>query len=131
MRRKQIKESILPRQLVVLTALFLLLAGVFGVATVGLRQEIATSGAEARRMESRLAEIERFMGKYTGEIAIAMSPGHLEAQNRALQLGLRPPLEEQVVRVNVETQLRFAQQRWQQVVEAPVERISFYVPRNN
>jgi hypothetical protein len=130
MKRKPSKNSILPSQLFVLTFLFIFLAGVFGVVTVGLRQEIATSGAEVRRMESRLTEIDRFMGKYTGEIAIAMSPGQLEAKNRSLQLGLRPPLEEQVVRVNVETQLRFAQQRWQQMVEAPVETISFYVLRN-
>lgn len=128
---KREMKSILSRQLVFLTFIFVFVAGAFGVVTVGLRQEIATSGAEARAMERRLTEIDRFISKHSGEIAIAMSPAQLEAQNHYFQLGLRAPQEDQVVRVNAETQIRFAEQRWRQLVEVPTETVSFFAPEYN
>lgn len=129
MKRKQ--KSTLPRQLVILTFLFIFVAGLFGLATVGLRQQIADSAAQARAMENRLREINRSLTIYTGEIAIAMSPARLEAQNEFYQLGLRAPREAQVVRVDADTQIRFAQQRWQQLVTVPEETLSFFAPENH
>lgn len=130
MKRK--KESILSRQVVIIAFLFIFFVGSFGLATVSLRQQIATSAAQARSMERRLVELERLDSRLTGEIAMAMSPAFLEAQNERFELGLRQPQENQVIRVNKETQVRFAQQRWNQIVSAQEETsFSFYVPESN
>lgn len=124
------KRSNLGRQLLVLTFLFVFVSGSFGLATVFLRQQIAVTAAETRSMERQLDEINRLNGKLTGEIALAMSPFHLEAQNQRFSLGLRQPQENQVVRVDAETQVRFAQFRWDQLVNAPEEpQFTFYADR--
>lgn len=129
---KQKKNSILSRQMVIMAFLFIFFLGSFGLGTVGLRQQIATSAAQARAMERRLVELDRIGSKLTGEIAMALSPVHLEAQNERFQLELRQPRENQVVRVNSETQTRFAQRRWEQVVSVPEETtVSFYAPEKN
>lgn len=130
MKRK--KGSLLSRQFGVLAFLFIFFVGSFGLATVWLRQQIAVSAEQARLMERRLVELERSESSLTSQIAIAMSPSQLEAQNERLQLGLRQPRENQVVRVDRETQTRFAQFRWNQLVNVPKETsISFYVPESN
>lgn len=67
-------------------------------------------------MERRLQEVERQEGKLTVEIALALSPLHLEQQNVRFALGLRQPQERQVVRVDSETQQRFVQFRQDQFV---------------
>lgn len=130
MRRKT--NSNFWRRLATLTFLFIFVAGSFGLATVWLRQKIAVSGAETRSMERRLAEIERAESRYTGEIALALSPYHLETQNQRFELDLRQPREEQVVRVDAETQTRFAQFRWNQLVSTAEENsFSYYSPERN
>jgi hypothetical protein len=120
------------RHLLVLTFLFILFAGSFGLATVWLRQQIAHAGLETRVMERRLAEVERFDLRLTSEIAMATSPFTLEQLNQHYNLGLRPPRESQLVQVNAETQIRFAQFRWDQLVSLQEETLfSFYTSENN
>ncbi len=125
------KRSYLGRQLLVLTFLFVFFAGSFGLATVWLRQQIAIAGSETRAMEQRLADVERFDAKLTGEIALAMSPFFLEQQNARFALGLRQPQEKQVVRVDSRTQERFAQFRSDQLASVPDQpRFSLNSERN-
>lgn len=113
------RKSYLGRNLLALTFLFVFFAGSFGLATVWLRQQIAIAGSETRAMEQRLADVERFDAKLTGEIALAMGPFFLEQQNARFALGLRQPQEKQVVRVDARTQERFARFRSDQMVSLP------------
>lgn len=119
------KKSRFGRQLVVLSFLFVFVTGLFALVTVGLRQRIATIGERNRAMEQRLVEVERMLSRQAAEIAIALSPAHLEAQNAAFQLGLRAPREDQIVRVNAETQVRFVQRRSEQLGSGRVEPLKF------
>lgn len=128
---KSLPRRHLGRQLLVLIFLFVFISGSFGLATVFLRQQIAVTATETRALDSRLADIERLNSKLTGEIALAMNPFHLEAQNQRFSLGLARPKENQVVRVNAETQIRFAQFRWNQLVDASQEtEFTFYADRH-
>jgi hypothetical protein len=126
MKSRYRNRSPFGRHLLVLIFLFVFIAGSFGLATVWLRQQIALTATETRAMERRLVDLERLDSKFTGEIALAMSPFFLEAQNQRFSLGLRQPQENQVVRVDSETQIRFAEFRWNQLVSVPEEsRITF------
>lgn len=112
--------------------LFIFLVGSFGLATVALRQQIATSAARAVEMERRLVELSRFESRHTSEIAMTLSPAYLEAQNQRFGLGLRQPRENQVVRVDSETQIEFAARRWNQIVSVPPEdTFTLYAPDSN
>jgi hypothetical protein len=126
------KQNHFGRHLLVLTFLFILFAGSFGLATVWLRQQIAESAVATRAMERRLAEIERLDLKLTSDLAMATKPFNLELLNQRHALGLRPPLDSQLVQVAGETQVRFAQFRWNQLVSLPPETyFSFYALERN
>ncbi|SRR5690606_24031968 len=120
------------RQVAVLVFLFVFFVGTFGLVTVWLRQQIAETATRARAMERRLVEIERHESRLTGEIAIAMSPAFLDAQNRRFDLGLRPASPEQVVRIDSTEQIQFARRRWDRLVTAESEgTLTFYEPARN
>lgn len=114
--KKRIQKSPLLTILWWTTLAFLAIAGSFGVATVHTRHKIAATAAESRAIDRRLVEAERINARLTGEIAIATSPARLKELNIALNLGLRPPIERQIVRVTAEAQERFAAFRWNQLV---------------
>lgn len=83
-------------------------------------------------MERRLVELERLESRLTGEIAISVSPGYLEEQNQRFRLGLRRASEDQVVYIDNKQQIRFAENRWDQVVRLPEEnRLTFYMSDPN
>jgi len=126
------KKSSFGRNLFIMTFIFVFVAGSFGLGTVWMRQQIAVAAAETRAMERRLADVERMRDKVVGEIATSTTASFLEEQNRRFNLGLRRPQENQVVRVNVETQERFAQARWNQLVSLPSEpQVRFYTAERN
>lgn len=114
------KNSVNPlgQRLVILTCLFLIASGVFGVGTVWLRHEIATAGTATRVLENRLAELERHEARVTSEIAQSLHPAFLKMQNERFSLGLRPAREEQVIRVSAEEQERFVRMRAETLARA-------------
>ncbi|HLS28337.1 MAG TPA: hypothetical protein VK041_06775 [Opitutales bacterium] len=115
-----------------LTFLFIFFVGSFGLTTVWLRQQIAASGAKTSSMERRLVELERLESRLTGEIAIAVSPGYLEEQNQRFRLGLRRATDDQVVYIDGPQQIRFAENRWEQLVRVPEEKsLTFYLSDPN
>lgn len=114
MRKPKPQSSFFP-VLGVMTCVFLLIAGVFGLGTVHLRKDIARAAAETRALENRLAGIRLAEIRLTGEIAIARNPSRLREKNEEFVLGLRPPFERQIVRVGVESQERFAELRWNEM----------------
>jgi hypothetical protein len=132
MKRTSKNKSILSGQVVALAFLFIFFVGSFGLATVGLRQQIADSAAKAVAMERRLVELSRIESRYTGDLAMALSPSQLEAQNQRYQLGLRQPQESQVIRVDRATQTWFAERRWNQIVGvSEQETFTFRSPDSN
>lgn len=129
---KRGKQKTHSRQGIFLAFLFIFFVGSFGLTTVWMRQQIAVSGTKTSSMERRLVELERLESRLIGEIAISLSPGYLEEQNQRFRLGLRRASEDQVVYIDGNQQIRFAENRWDQWVRLPEEnRLSFYMSDPN
>lgn len=126
------KTNSFGRNLFAMTFIFIFFAGSFGLATVWLRQQIAVAATESRALERRLTDVERMRDKVVGEIATFTTASFLEEQNRRFGLGLGRPQENQVVRVNAQTQERFAEFRWNQLVSLQEETsFTFGAPERN
>ncbi|TVR51337.1 MAG: hypothetical protein EA425_07195 [Puniceicoccaceae bacterium] len=108
-----------------LSLLVLLLAGASGLGIVWLRQQIGVSAAETQQARASIEALAWKLRSVEAEIAACTKYEFLMAQNRAFQLGLVPPKEDQIVRVMPGLAERFADKRYQDYnivfVSAPEE----------
>lgn len=98
--------QILVAALVVLGA-----GGGLGFSIVALRQDIAVSANNSRIMEQRITETERRLAELGGAIAAEQTPEILARRNQSLSLGLVPPVEARLVRVDTSVTQRLAAKR--------------------
>lgn len=105
--------QILVAALVVLGA-----GGGLGFSIVALRQDIAVSANNSRLMEQRITETERRLAELGGAIAAEQTPEVLARRNQSLALGLVPPVEARLVRVDVSVTQRLAAKRNAEIFSA-------------
>lgn len=98
-------------QLLVAALVVLGAGGGLGFAIVDLRHKISVSANTARVLEQRAIETERRIAEVGGAIAAEQSPDALARRNQALALGLVPPVEARLVRVDESVTTRLAAKR--------------------
>lgn len=96
-------------QLLVASLVVLGMGGGLGFAIVDLRHDIAVSANTSRVLEQRIVETERRIAEVGGAIAAEQSPNELRRQ--AVALGLAPPAESRLVRVDESVTTRLAAKR--------------------
>jgi hypothetical protein len=104
---RQEPTSLLNR-LLVITVLFLVFAGSIGFATVWLRHQISVAANNNKMIELRLADLQRRVSEVNAQVAVAVSMENLLSKNNDLSLGLMRPLEDQVVRIHEDVEVRLA-----------------------
>lgn len=98
-------------QLIALTLLLLVFSGSLGLGAVWVRQEISQTANHSRALVAKITEVERRLDEVNAEVAAAVNPDALLAQNQAMRLGLATPREIQVVRIAESPELRLAAKR--------------------
>jgi hypothetical protein len=98
-------------QLLVASLVVLGAGGGLGFAIVDLRHDISVSANTSRVLEQRIVETERRLAELGGAIAAEQSPDVLARRNQAFALGLVPPPEARLVRVNESVTTRLAAKR--------------------
>lgn len=98
-------------QLLVAALVVLGVGGGLGFAIVDLRHDISVSANTTRVLEQRIVETERRIAEVGGDIAAEQSPDALARRNQALALGLVPPVEARLVRVDESVTTRLAAKR--------------------
>jgi hypothetical protein len=98
-------------QLLVASLVVLGAGGGLGFAIVDLRHDISVSANTTRLLEQRIVETERRIAEIGGAIAAEQSPDALARRNQALALGLAPPAEDRLVRVDEPVTTRLAAKR--------------------
>ncbi len=98
-------------QLLLTALLFLGAGGALGFAIVDVRQDIARSADSARLDDQRIADLERRLAAVGGAIAAEQTPEALVRRNQELALGLVPPAESRLVRVEDSPTTRLAAKR--------------------
>jgi hypothetical protein len=98
-------------QLLVASLVVLGAGGGVGFAIVDLRHDISVSANTTRLLEQRIVETERRIAEIGGAIAAEQSPDALARRNQALALGLAPPAEDRLVRVDEPVTTRLAAKR--------------------
>ena len=98
-------------QLLVSALVVLGVGGGLGFAIVDLRHDISVSANTSRVLQQRIVETERRIAEVGGAIAAEQSPDALARRNQALALGLVPPLESSLVRVDESVTTRLAAKR--------------------
>jgi cell division protein FtsL len=98
-------------QLLVYTLVTICLSGSVGLASVWMQQQIATASNSIKQLETRAADLERRRGEINAEIASEQSPARLEQRNKAWNLGLVQPNEQQIERVYESPEKRLARKR--------------------
>jgi hypothetical protein len=98
-------------QLLVAALVVLGAGGGLGFAIVDLRHDISVSANTTRLLEQRVVETERRIAEIGGAIASEQSPDALARRNQALALGLAPPAEARLVRVDESVTTRLAAKR--------------------
>lgn len=102
-----------------LSALFFLgTGGALGFAIVDIRQDIARAANAARLNDQRTLDLERRLAAVGGAIAAQQSPDTLARRNQELALGLVPPAEAQLVRVEVSPTTLLAAKRNAEIFSA-------------
>ncbi len=76
-----------------------------------MRHQISETANATKLMERSIAAIERQMAESTARLASAQSPEALERKNVAMGLGLVPPNDLQIVRVEESPEARLAAKR--------------------
>ncbi len=104
---RQEPTSLLNR-LLVITILFLVFAGSIGFATVWLRHQISVAANNNKMIELRLTDLQRRVSEVNAQVAVAVSMENLLSKNDDLNLGLMRPLEDQVVRIHEDVEMRLA-----------------------
>ncbi len=113
-------------QLLVAALVVLGAGGGLGFAIVDLRHDISVSANTTRLLEQRIVETERRIAEIGGAIASEQSPDALARRNQALALGLAPPAEAGLVRVDESVTTRLAAKRNAEIFAA--ERGQVVVP---
>lgn len=113
-------------QLLVASLVVLGAGGGLGFAIVDLRHDISVSANTTRLLEQRIAETERRIAEIGGAIASEQSPDALARRNQALALGLAPPAEDRLARVDEPVTTRLAAKRNAEIFAA--ERGQVVVP---
>jgi hypothetical protein len=98
-------------QLLVAALVVLGVGGGLGFAIVDLRHQISVSANTSRVLEQRVVETERRIAEVGGAIAAEQSPDALARRNQSLGLGLVPPVEARLVRVDESATTRLAAKR--------------------
>jgi hypothetical protein len=98
-------------QLLVAALVVLGLGGGLGFAIVDVRHDISVSARNRSLLEQRVVETERRLAEVGGAIASEQSPDVLARRNQSLALGLVPPPEARLVRVDQSPTARLAAKR--------------------
>ena len=98
-------------QLLVYSIFMICITGSVGVGIVWMRHQISETANATKLMERSIAAIERQMAESTARLASAQSPEALERKNVAMGLGLVPPNDLQIVRVEESPEARLAAKR--------------------
>jgi hypothetical protein len=98
-------------QLLVAALVVLGAGGGLGFAIVDLRHDISVSANRTRVLEQRIVETERRLAEVGGSIAAEQSPDALARRNQAFALGLVPPPEARLVRVDESVTARLSSKR--------------------
>ena len=98
-------------QVLIYTLVAICLSGSVGLASVWMQQQIAATSNSIKQLEMRTAELERRRGEINADIAAEQSPLRLEQRNRAWNLGLVQPTEQQIERVYESPERRLARKR--------------------
>lgn len=98
-------------QLLVAALVVLGVGGGLGFAIVDLRHDIQVSSRNRTMLEQRIAETERRIAELGGAIAAEQSPDALARRNQAMELGLVPPVDARLVRVDQSVTDRLAAKR--------------------
>lgn len=101
----------LVNQMVAHTLCLLVFGGSLGLGAVWMRQEISSTANRSRVLDLRLADVQRRLDELNAEVATALNPDSLLAQNTSMRLGLDAPRETQVVRVDVSPEDSLAAKR--------------------
>lgn len=110
-------------QLLVAALVVLGVGGGLGFAIVDLRHDISVSANTTRVLEQRVVETERRIAEAGGAIAAEQSPDALARRNQALALGLVPPVEARLVRVDQSVTTRLAAKRNAEIFAAENGRV--------
>lgn len=105
-------------QLLVASLVVLGAGGGLGFAIVDLRHDISVSANTSRVLEQRIVETERRIAEVGGAIAAEQSPDALARRNQAFALGLVPPAESRLVRVDESVTTRLAAKRNAEIFSA-------------
>jgi Tfp pilus assembly protein PilN len=98
-------------QLLVYTIMMICVTGSVGLGTVWLRHQISKTANATKLMEREIAGIERQIAESTARLAAEQSPEMLEFKNEVMELGLVPPQDVQIVRIDESPEERLAAKR--------------------
>jgi hypothetical protein len=98
-------------QLIVYSIFMICIIGSVGVSIVYMRHQISETANATKVMEREIAAIERKMAESTAVLAAAQSPEALERKNATMALGLVPPTDLQLVRIEESPEDRLAAKR--------------------
>lgn len=110
-------------QLLVAALVVLGAGGGLGFAIVDLRRDISVSANNARVIEQRVLETERRLAEVGGAIAAEQSPEALARRNQVFALGLVPPAETRLARVDQSVTARLAAKRNAEIFAAEGGRV--------
>jgi hypothetical protein len=86
-------------QLLVYTLVMICFSGSVGLGTVWLRHQISLTADHNKKIETRIAELERHLAETKAAVETAQGPDILKQRNAEWHLGLVAPTEPQVDRV--------------------------------
>lgn len=98
-------------QLLFHATFFMCLVGVVGFGVVMLRHHIAVTANSTKQLEYELVQVKRDLAEVAADIARDGDPAVLKAKNIELGLGLQPPAERFVVRIDESPEERLAAKR--------------------
>jgi len=114
----------LVNKIVALTLCLLVFSGTLGLGAVWVRQEIFSTANRSNVLEGRIADVERRLDEVVAGVAMASNPAVLLRCNETMRLGLVPPREVQVVRIQGSPELRLALKRNQERFSLSATRLS-------
>lgn len=98
-------------QLLAYTIMMICVTGTVGLGTVWLRHQISETANATKGMERDIAAIERQIAESGARLAAEQSPEMLELKNEVMALGLVPPQDIQIVRIDESPEERLAAKR--------------------
>ena len=98
-------------QLLAYTIMMICVTGSVGLGTVWLRHQISKTANATKETERQIAAIERQIAESTARLAAVQSPEMLEYKNQEMNLGLVPPQDIQIVRIDESPEDRLAAKR--------------------